>query len=233
MSNFGKSDFNRLDTLRSESQTQTQALKSAWEGYRAFDPSRKLDPILEHLQFEAPDFYDAFSIPEAEDGMIHVGKGGKSVSADYLLRRWRTGQDAGQFSQEPSVVGAAEIWSMLPEERKAMVERWESELLNAAVESFIEQSTKHNKLLQRIDNKYGERDEAIIASKRIIGCTTTAAAKYRKAIERAHPNVVLVEEAGEILESHVLTALGKAITQLILIGDHKYDRFLLSLYSVG
>jgi superfamily I DNA and/or RNA helicase len=36
--------------------------------------------------------------------------------------------------------------------------------------------------------------------------------------------VLLVEEAGEILESHILTALGSRTKQLILIGDHKQLR---------
>jgi len=37
-------------------------------------------------------------------------------------------------------------------------------------------------------------------------------------------SIVLVEEAGEILESHILTALGPETQQLILIGDHKQLR---------
>lgn len=33
--------------------------------------------------------------------------------------------------------------------------------------------------------------------------------------------LVLVEEAGEIPESHILTSLGPQTQQLILIGDHQ------------
>ena len=43
----------------------------------------------------------------------------------------------------------------------------------------------------------------------------------RELIRAARPSVVLVEEAGEILESHVLTALSDGVGHLILIGDHK------------
>jgi superfamily I DNA and/or RNA helicase len=69
-----------------------------------------------------------------------------------------------------------------------------------------------------------ERDLTIIRRKRIIGCTTTAAAKYVQALQAISPGVLLVEEAGEILESHILTALGPETKQLILIGDHKQLR---------
>ncbi len=39
----------------------------------------------------------------------------------------------------------------------------------------------------------------------------------------ARPTVLLVEEAGEILESHIMTALSDKIEQVILIGDHQYE----------
>jgi superfamily I DNA and/or RNA helicase len=68
---------------------------------------------------------------------------------------------------------------------------------------------------------------------RIIGCTTTGAAKYSSQIRAAAPSIVLVEEAGEILESHVLTAMSSATKQLILIGDHKQLRPKYSNYAIS
>jgi len=44
---------------------------------------------------------------------------------------------------------------------------------------------------------------------------------FRELIRAARPSVLLVEEAGEILESHVLTALSDGVEHMILIGDHK------------
>ena len=56
---------------------------------------------------------------------------------------------------------------------------------------------------------------------RVIGYTTTATAMYNKLIRRANPDVVLVEEVGEILESYILTVLTLSVKQLILIRDDK------------
>ncbi|KAG1880008.1 AAA domain-containing protein [Suillus subluteus] len=50
------------------------------------------------------------------------------------------------------------------------------------------------------------------------------AAIFAQDIRAANPDVLLVEEAGEILESHVLTILGQNTSQMILIGDHKQLR---------
>lgn len=82
-------------------------------------------------------------------------------------------------------------------------------------------STRHWRHLNAL---FSEKDRCIIKEKRIIGCTTTAAAKYVQAIHSASSGVLLVEEAGEILESHILTAFGRETRQLILIGDHKQLR---------
>jgi hypothetical protein len=58
-----------------------------------------------------------------------------------------------------------------------------------------------------LDELLSEKNMSILKEKRVIGCTTTAAAKYARELRSASPGVVLVEEAGEILESHVLTAM--------------------------
>lgn len=79
---------------------------------------------------------------------------------------------------------------------------------------------------------YGRKTEAILNEKRIIACTTTGAAKHGERIRAASPTVVLVEEAGEILESHVLTAMGPKTDQLILIGDHKQLRPKINNYGL-
>lgn len=84
---------------------------------------------------------------------------------------------------------------------------------------------------ERLDDIYNEGKVRILQSKRIIGCTT-AAAMHNKMIRAARPDIVLVEEAGEILESHILTALAPTVRQLILIGDHKQLRPKINNYAL-
>ncbi|KAG2452041.1 hypothetical protein HYH02_003079 [Chlamydomonas schloesseri] len=67
---------------------------------------------------------------------------------------------------------------------------------------------------------------AVLSSARVIGCTTTGAAKYKDLLRdpSVDPGVVLVEEAGELLEAHTLTSLSPRTKHLIMIGDHKQLR---------
>ena len=61
-------------------------------------------------------------------------------------------------------------------------------------------------------------------SNRIIGCTSSGAALNADILTSIAPGVVLAEEAGELLESHLLTGTHRNVKHLILIGDHKQLR---------
>lgn len=63
-----------------------------------------------------------------------------------------------------------------------------------------------------------ELDLAILREAQIIGMTTTGAAKYKSLYERLDIEVVVIEEAAEILESHVVAALSSSTKHLIMIG---------------
>jgi hypothetical protein len=55
----------------------------------------------------------------------------------------------------------------------------------------------------------------------VIAMTTTGAAKYKKILQQISSKIMVVEEAAEILESHIFTSLNPDIQQLVLIGDHQ------------
>ncbi|KAH8090174.1 Nfx1-type zinc finger-containing protein [Aureococcus anophagefferens] len=75
--------------------------------------------------------------------------------------------------------------------------------------------------LDRLDR---DVDAEALRGARVIGLTTTAVAKRRELLAVVEPEVVVVEEAAEVLEAHVLAALGRHTRQLVLIGDHEQLR---------
>jgi hypothetical protein len=110
---------------------------------------------------------------------------------------------------------------MASDARRKQFECWKEEIMKEVVQELTTVGEEHNRRLRDLDQKFRATEVAVLRSKHIIGCTTTAAAKYRDSIDAARPDVLLVEEAGEILESHIITALGAETKHLILIGDHK------------
>lgn len=54
--------------------------------------------------------------------------------------------------------------------------------------------------------------------------TTTGAARLQVTLQALKCRIVIVEEAAEVLESHIITSLTSHCAQLILIGDHQQLR---------
>ena len=59
---------------------------------------------------------------------------------------------------------------------------------------------------------------SVVKSAKIVGATITGASIYTKLIEQLAPKIVIVEEAAEILESGLISAIGSSVQQLIMIG---------------
>ncbi|KAK4872928.1 hypothetical protein RN001_014957 [Aquatica leii] len=55
----------------------------------------------------------------------------------------------------------------------------------------------------------------------VVGMTTTCAARLQTIIKNLKSPIVIVEEAAEVLESHVVVSLTSLCKHLILIGDHQ------------
>lgn len=72
-----------------------------------------------------------------------------------------------------------------------------------------------------------------INQKRVIGMTTTFAARSSAINKMLQPGIVIIEEASEVLESHVIVSLTKKTKQLIMIGDHQQLKPLTNSYELA
>ena len=188
--------------------------------------------LLDFLEFsDDSEYFDAFVVPNNEDGMTVMGKKNKRVDKYYLLKRWVGGKDAGVFANH-AMQAYPHVWNVPPQTRIILHAQWNKMILEERVTKISTLADKYNKCRAQIDRLFRKRHFHVLSQKRIIGCTTTAAAMYTEEIRKASPGIVLVEEAGEILESHILTALTPTTKQLILIGDHKQLRPKVNNYAL-
>ncbi|KAK6527341.1 hypothetical protein TWF281_010523 [Arthrobotrys megalospora] len=207
---------------KSQAESYHDALVSKVKQYTRFQPTEKV--LLDYLEFSADsEFFDAFVVPENEEGMAVVGRRGKKISANYLFQRWSSGLDAGVFRQSAKQQFPT-VWAMDTDIRATHLKRWNREVFEEQISEIGNLMRKYNECQERLKQIRQLQDAHIIEQKRIIGCTTTAAAMHTDQLQKASPGVVLVEEAGEILESHILTAMTPNTKQLVLIGDHKQLR---------
>ncbi|KAF9791979.1 P-loop containing nucleoside triphosphate hydrolase protein [Thelephora terrestris] len=188
--------------------------------------------LLKHIHSEHHAYASALLVPPADDDMILIGESGRSIGPTYLLSRWLRGLDAGVLSEHPNVVYTRDVWDLSLEERKILEARWSNEILEARTEAILDAGDDYNNRQAPISAKFQQSARKVLCSKRIIACTTTGASIYRDAIHNAGPEILVVEEAGEVLESHVLTALSQDTQRLILIGDHKQLRPKVSSHEL-
>ena len=212
-----------IDHYKERAEFLYERLEDAFDKYLS-DVSQP--DILGYLKSEDPTFFGAFEVPNPKDsdGMVRVGKGGQKVSATYLLSHWRKGWKAGIYERDirsTKSTAINNIWDMKYHTRLGHFQRWKDAIMQRSIEKFVAVARNYDKCLEDLMQAQNSSIQGILRSKRIVGCTTTAAAKYGDEIRTFNHDVLLVEEAGEILESHVLTALGPKTSQMILIGDHK------------
>ena len=93
----------------------------------------------------------------------------------------------------------------------------------------LEKTSEHHRLIEEIHQLNAF---CSVKDKRVIGMTTTFAARNTAINKLLKPGIVIVEEASEVLESHVLVALTMETKQLIMIGDHQQLKPLTNSYEL-
>ncbi|KAI0846858.1 P-loop containing nucleoside triphosphate hydrolase protein [Daldinia vernicosa] len=217
----------RHDLINAEKAKLQSLAEGVEKHFDSFSEARiSHNDLLEFLEFSDTEshFFDALEIPEAADGETRVGKKGASMKPDYLFDLWANGKQPGPFAKDKSEASSKEVWAMKKQDRQAKIEEWKHEIHRERISTLAKWITDFNKTYKTLQSLRKEKTEQTLQSKRIICCTTTAASMYAQEIQSAAPGIIIVEEAGEILESHILAAMGPSTKQLIQIGDHKQLR---------
>ena len=98
-----------------------------------------------------------------------------------------------------------------------------------SIKSNIESIEKE---IEKLKTKRNQFRHMLCKGAEIIGLTVTGAAKYKDLVQAFNPKMMIVEEAAEVLEGHVVSALPSTIEHLILIGDHKQLRPLTNVQEL-
>ncbi|KAG8185046.1 hypothetical protein JTE90_017067 [Oedothorax gibbosus] len=116
------------------------------------------------------------------------------------------------------------IWSLNIEDRWRLYKFWlKCYKEDKENEKYKLQETFYSELKTLCELRT-EEDIQICQKADVVGMTTTGASKYRQIVQQLNPKVVIVEEAAEILESHIVTSLAPGTQHVILIGDHQQLR---------
>ena len=98
---------------------------------------------------------------------------------------------------------------------------------------FVPASRRYDECCKKLKELYEMKDELHLRDSQIIAMTTTCAARYRRALQRIKPKIIIIEEAAEVLEAHVITSLTEGAEHVILIGDHKQLKPKPTVYKLA
>lgn len=152
-----------------------------------------------------------------ESQVVRLGFGGDPQHHSLNLKHQKGRHDRDERLREDCAEYADRMHRAF-----SMAQRLPAGARREALKQALLAGRAYNESVNALRDRQLELDRQAICNKRLIACTTSGAAKYRQAIPDC--DVVIVEEAGEVLESHVLTALQPSTSQLVLIGDHQQLR---------
>lgn len=153
-----------------------------------------------------------------------ASRGGfQTARPDDLWHQWISGRGS------QSSTG---IWAMPLAMRREMVAGWQRQQAMFLYDQLAGRILDYNAQVEALQLLKTEPKVPAAAAAKVLGCTITSAAKNRDIIAQIRPNIVVVEEAGEILEASLLTCLGPSVKHLIMVGDHKQLRPKLECYEL-
>lgn len=112
------------------------------------------------------------------------------------------------------------IWKLSRPERVELFLIWVTILRVDAIADVAKFSSDYKRAAE-VDSKYNARVESLaLRSADVVGMTTNGSAKYNTLLRTLQPEIIIVEEAAEILEASIIAAITPSTKQMILIGDH-------------
>ena len=125
------------------------------------------------------------------------------------------------------------VWDLTIDDRWRLYKLWVSEFCEERSSELGNIVTEYNLVFNRVERMHKEEDFQVLRRASVIGMTTTGAAKIRDLLHRLQPRIVIVEEAAEVLEAHIVTSLSKGCEHLIMIGDHQQLRPSPAVYKLA
>ncbi|XP_063260631.1 NFX1-type zinc finger-containing protein 1 [Prinia subflava] len=126
-----------------------------------------------------------------------------------------------------------DVWQLDLNSRWRLYRLWLKAYQGVIRADILQHEQQYQAAAERLEEKKLEQDLDILSKARIVGMTTTGAAKYQRILQYIEPQIVIVEEAAEVLEAHTITTLSKNCQHLILIGDHQQLQPSANVYDLA
>ena len=126
-----------------------------------------------------------------------------------------------------------DIYRLNTKDRWRLYRLWRKRAEEHHEKLFKTRQGEYDQAVEREQEITRMEEYEILCKACVIGMTTTCAAKYRSILKEIRPRIVIVEEAAEVLEAHIIASLTSGCQHLILIGDHQQLRPTPAVYDLA
>ncbi|XP_048760859.2 NFX1-type zinc finger-containing protein 1-like isoform X3 [Ostrea edulis] len=151
------------------------------------------------------------------------------VLMSYVKRNLRNKDDVMPFQ---SVRRIQNVWNLNLGDRWRLYRFWIREVAIHFQRERDVVVSHFNRTNQNESDLRFRQNLRILSSCQMVGMTTTGAASNMELLKAVQPRIVVVEEAAQVHEQHILGCLTKDIQHLILIGDHQQLRPTINNYEL-
>lgn len=242
-----KSELLEGHNLRSITASETKSKHEKWQAATAYqkleecdDKSKRLlgklhgtsnrvewKHLHRHIQMRYYGIYRQFSQTD-EDGFTVAGR--------HPFDFWMAGTVRETLdtaaANAPEISNIADLilqanenaQSLSYTQRRMLIDRWTDEIIQDASEQFFELIEDVENIRRNLSNVHEEIDRRVLQGADVIGLTTSGLAKNISTLQHVRAKVVICEEAGEVMEPHIISALLPTVEHFIQIGDHQQLR---------
>ncbi|CAG5131922.1 unnamed protein product, partial [Candidula unifasciata] len=125
------------------------------------------------------------------------------------------------------------VWNLELDKRFALYNLWVHRYKQDLTEQMEELIFEYESEQEKQKNVENQETLSLLRGAKIIGMTTSGAARLRGVLQAVGCRIIVVEEAAEVLESHIVTSLNENCKHLILIGDHQQLRPNPTVYQLA
>jgi hypothetical protein len=249
----GASKSTRLDgkNLRVIAKTEGKTARESYMVAKSFDKTTSAGHIIKSkfksLHKVAADWEGLKHFLERKHPRIHSQfsrideEGFKVVGKLEPFDLWIRGQDKRAQATADSGGNIAvmlararsNVYSLPIPDRMKLAEHWVERHAQELLDSILDAKGEYDEALTERNNIHDEADRRILETADVIGCTTTGMARRISVLRRMTSKVVVCEEAAEVIEAHMLSALVPRIEHAIQIGDHQQLRPQISDYNLS
>ncbi|KAK0624972.1 hypothetical protein B0T17DRAFT_639113 [Bombardia bombarda] len=184
----------------------------------------KWDLLKAFLTKEHPQIFRQLR-PQDDDGFTRVGGNPFDIWLGKRPAAWGTqeGRPSGNIDSLTRRA-LADVHALTPRERWVLADDWlarVTESQSARLSGFIDEAKKRR---QTINNVHAEVDRRAVEQAHVVGVTTTGLARNISMLRRVEPKVIICEEAAEVMEAHLISAMMPGVEHFIQIGDHRQLR---------